>query len=73
MFSALIDPDTGCLRQDHELGKIFTQADVDTTRTTVCSCGSGLSACVVALGLNVLGNEKTVIYDGSWAEYVSVC
>ena len=38
--------------------------------TSVCSCGSGLSACVVALGLNVLGNEKTTIYDGSWSEYV---
>jgi len=35
------------------------------------SCGSGVTACVLDLGLKILGAEKSAIYDGSWTEYVS--
>ena len=34
--------------------------------------GIGLSACVLELGLRVLGGERLYLYDGSWAEYVSL-
>ena len=69
-FKELVNED-GTLKSNSELGKIFTQKDIDITKTSVCSCGSGLSACIIGLGLNVLGNEKVTIYDGSWSEYVS--
>ena len=70
-FSELINED-GTLKSDAELGKIFTQRDIDTTLPTINSCGSGMTACVVDLALRILGNEKSMLYDGSWTEYVSV-
>ena len=33
------------------------------------TCGSGVTAAVVALGLEVAGAESISLYDGSWAEY----
>lgn len=35
-------------------------------------CGSGVTACILDLGLSLLGNEKSRIYDGSWTEYGSI-
>ena len=36
----------------------------------VFSCGSGITACVLALAYSLINNNyKPVIYDGSWAEY----
>lgn len=35
----------------------------------VCSCGSGVTACVVALALHQLGREDVAVYDGSWTEW----
>jgi len=35
----------------------------------VTSCGSGVTACVLALGLWLLGRDDVAVYDGSWAEW----
>ena len=48
------------------------EKDIDITHTTVTSCGSGLSACIVNLALEILGNDKVVLYDGSWSQYGAV-
>ena len=71
-FTDLVDAETGELKTDKELARIVTDAGIDTTRNTVNSCGSGVTACIVDLSLRILGAEKTAIYDGSWSEYVSV-
>lgn len=70
-FSELIDAETGCLKTEKELAKIFTAKDIDTTYPVLNSCGSGVTACILDLGLRVLGADKSAIYDGSWTEYVS--
>lgn len=71
-FTDLVDETTGCLKPDKELAKIFTAKDIDTTLPIINSCGSGVTACVLDLGLSILGSEKSIIYDGSWTEYVSI-
>ena len=38
----------------------------------VFSCGSGITACVLALGADVLGYKNIAVYDGSWTEYGSL-
>ena len=35
----------------------------------VTSCGSGITASVLALALAVIGNRRTSVYDGAWAEW----
>ena len=69
-FQDVLNLDTQTLKSDKELAKLFLEKDVDINVTTTTYCGSGLSACVVNLALEVLGNEKTILYDGSWTEYV---
>lgn len=60
------------MKSDKELAKIFHDKGLDTQISTICSCGSGLSACIVELALEVLDNDHTAIYDGSWSEYVEL-
>ncbi|KLU09283.1 sulfurtransferase [Kocuria sp. SM24M-10] len=38
-------------------------------RRVVTSCGSGLTACVLALGAHLAGRTEVSVYDGSWAEW----
>ena len=35
----------------------------------VFSCGSGVTACILALGAELSGYENLSVYDGSWTEY----
>jgi len=45
----------------------FQQGAVD--KKLVCSCGSGITACVVMLAAEVIGNTNLCLYDGSWSEW----
>jgi thiosulfate/3-mercaptopyruvate sulfurtransferase len=45
------------------------KAGVDGTRPVVTSCGSGVTACILTLGLRVAGLPEGAVYDGSWTEW----
>ncbi len=49
----------------------FAAAGVDGTRPVVTSCGTGVSAAILTLGLTVAGLEQGALYDGSWTEWAS--
>ena len=36
---------------------------------TICSCGSGVTACVLAFAAHLIGNDNVSVYDGSWSEW----
>jgi len=59
----------GSLRPADELSQIFADADVDLAKPAVCSCGSGVTAPIIALALARLGRWDAAVYDGSWAEW----
>lgn len=61
--------ESGELRRPGELGRILKDAAVDPERPIVATCGSGVTACVLALSLYELGKEDVAVYDGSWAEW----
>jgi thiosulfate/3-mercaptopyruvate sulfurtransferase len=59
----------GTLRPPGELRIAYEGAGLDLDRPIVATCGSGVSAAVLALGLHVLGRNDVAVYDGSWTEW----
>ena len=45
----------------------------DASKHTICSCGSGVTACVIAFGAHLTGNDNVSVYDGSWSEWGLPC
>ncbi len=64
----VVDAD-GRLKPAAELRALFDQAGVDLNRPIVTTCGSGVSAAILALGLARLGHADVPVYDGSWTEW----
>jgi thiosulfate/3-mercaptopyruvate sulfurtransferase len=69
-YDKLLQAD-GTLRETAELRALFTEAGVNLEQPIVTSCGSGVSAAVLLLGLRSLGHEDNRLYDGSWSEWGS--
>lgn len=67
-ITQLFAPD-GTMWPRDKLEEIVSKAGVDLDRPVVASCGSGITACVIALALARLGRWRTAVYDGSWAEW----
>jgi thiosulfate/3-mercaptopyruvate sulfurtransferase len=65
----LIDAATGTMKSADALVRAFEEAGVDFHKPIVTSCGSGITASLVALGLYLLGNRSVAVYDGSWSEW----
>jgi len=67
-FDSLLQPD-GRMRPPAELEQVFQAAQVDLARPIITTCGSGVTASVLALALARLGREDVSVYDGSWTEW----
>lgn len=59
----------GTLKPADTLAALFRDAGLDITRPTVTTCGSGITAAIGLLALNVIGAKSIALYDGSWAEW----
>jgi len=67
-FTELIREDGTFLSRD-ELADAFKRAGVDLDRPVTTTCGSGVTAAILTLGLTILGARDLSLYDGSWAEW----
>lgn len=68
-YSLLTDPETGRFQSNERIRDLFSSAGIDLARPIIASCGSGVTACVLAFALNRLGHENWSVYDGSWTEW----
>lgn len=59
----------GELKTTNELEAIFARQGVDLHKPIIVSCGSGVTAAVVALALATLDARDVTLYDGSWSEW----
>ncbi len=67
-FNLVLDDD-GTMRSPDELRAITKTAGIDLSKPVIAMCGSGVTACVVALALDQIGHRRVSVYDGSWAEW----
>jgi thiosulfate/3-mercaptopyruvate sulfurtransferase len=61
--------DEGTMKNAPELRAAFEAAGVDPAAPVVTTCGSGISAAILNLALERLGNRRHALYDGSWVEW----
>lgn len=59
----------GTLKSERDLKAVFKNAGVNLSKPIVTSCGSGVTASVLALALARLGLDRVAVYDGSWTEW----
>lgn len=67
-FDELLTPERA-LRPPEALRARLLAAGVDLTRPAVTTCGSGLTAAIIALALHEVGAPDAAVYDGSWTEW----
>lgn len=68
-FGDILDPETKLMLTGDALGERFVAAGIDLSKPVTTSCGSGVTAAVLTLGLHRLGVENVALYDGSWTEW----
>jgi thiosulfate/3-mercaptopyruvate sulfurtransferase len=61
--------DDGRMKQAEALRDFFAAKGIDLDQPVTTTCGSGVTAAVLALGLEIAGAKNVRLYDGSWAEY----
>jgi thiosulfate/3-mercaptopyruvate sulfurtransferase len=59
----------GTLKSEAELKGLFAARQVDLSKAIVTTCGSGITAAIEMLALEIAGAKDVALYDGSWAEW----
>ena len=68
-FAEVINPETRTILPADQLAAKFLQVGITPDKPVILSCGSGVTACVVAFALHLTGHSQYSVYDGSWAEW----
>jgi thiosulfate/3-mercaptopyruvate sulfurtransferase len=68
-YTHLLDSKDRTFVSGSEIRRKFEAAGVDWSKPVVTTCGSGITAAVLALGLHLAGHDDVAVYDGSWAEW----
>ncbi len=69
-FQCLLDQSSGELLPVDQLHTAFEALGVGADTHIITTCGSGVSACILALALSEMGLPARV-YDGSWCEWAA--
>lgn len=67
--SSMLDPQTKTWKSPAALREAFAGAGIDLAGPLTTTCGSGVTACALALGAYLAGKPDTAVYDGSWLEW----
>ncbi|MSP52465.1 MAG: 3-mercaptopyruvate sulfurtransferase [Alphaproteobacteria bacterium] len=70
-YGELLDSNTKTVLPPAQLKEVFVRAGIDLARPVITSCGSGITAAVLTLGLALIGHRENALYDGAWAEWGS--
>ena len=67
-YAEVLTPE-GTMRSPSELKRLFADRGIELERPVVTSCGSGVTAAIISLALDIAGAKETALYDGSWSEW----
>lgn len=67
-YASLLNPD-GTLKSKDAIAETFRAAGIDLAKPVITSCGSGVTAAILTLGLTLIGAKDHALYDGSWTEW----
>jgi thiosulfate/3-mercaptopyruvate sulfurtransferase len=67
-YGMLLNAD-GTLKSAAELRQVFKTQGIDPAKPVVTTCGSGITAAILSLGLALVGQPESALYDGSWVEW----
>lgn len=67
-YATLLNTD-GTMKRGDELRAAFEAGGVDLNKRIITTCGSGVTAAILSLGLELLGHKDWALYDGSWSEW----
>ena len=70
-WTECIDPISKCFIAKEVLQKKFLEININKNSAVVFSCGSGVTACIVAKAFEIIDGKDFSIYDGSWTEWAS--
>lgn len=69
-YATLLNDD-GTVKSADDIEAAFKAAKVDLNKPVITSCGSGVTAAILSLGLELVGHNSHMLYDGSWTEWGS--
>ena len=67
-YATLLNTD-GTMKRGDDLRAAFEAGGVDLNKRIITTCGSGVTAAILSLGLELLGHKDWALYDGSWSEW----
>ncbi|SPF75096.1 3-mercaptopyruvate sulfurtransferase [Aliiroseovarius pelagivivens] len=67
-FATLLNAD-GTMKSPEDTRAVFEAANVNMDKPAILSCGSGVTAAILALALERMGQDRHAVYDGSWSEW----
>jgi thiosulfate/3-mercaptopyruvate sulfurtransferase len=68
-FTELLDAPHRTFKDIDSIRERVRAANIDVDKPVTISCGSGVTACAVSLGLFLIGKKDASVYDGSWSEW----
>ncbi|MGF7159954.1 thiosulfate/3-mercaptopyruvate sulfurtransferase [Rhodoligotrophos appendicifer] len=69
-YATLLNED-GTLKSPEAIRRAFEAAGIDIAKPIITTCGSGVTAAILSLGLTLIGHPENALYDGSWVEWGS--
>ena len=61
--------ENGRLASPEKIAAAFKKVGIDTDKPIITTCGSGVTAVILAMGLDAIGKKLPRVYDGSWSEW----
>ncbi len=68
-YAEIIDAEAGTFVSSTDLRNAFDAQGATGLQPVTTTCGSGVTACILGLGMHLIGRDNWSVYDGSWTEW----